>query len=896
MIWKLIKNIFTSKKAKKVLFVLVLLFVCYLAFSLWADCLADGTTPGVQQKMTNFNEIASEVIKCLYVLLWPLIFICWIALDNSLVYGTWLHLDAPLWSLWNIMKNIANFALWWLVLFSILKNLLSTVWKWEDSWKPLKIIKNTLIAGILIQMSWFLVAAVIDLSTVLTYAVWWLPLTVLKSNPEYSGRPVMSLSINVWSDANGMKPNIYYTYWDHKISDCLILNNLSMSWSYILWPKVAYLWDSYNDTWIYMDTWYCALWWWPYRYNHLLSGDGGIYHDIYSIWETWALKNQMYVDFNNSYRPSTSWDLQVAIDNCQIIPVDDTKIPQTCRTDHYWALPFSGNDEFFRWSNSENTILYTVDNLIEESKWFVWPLITIYSSLLDIQSFVDIWSESYVETFISLLFKFVFFVVLIAPLIWLALVLIVRVWILWIVIATSPVLILIWVFWDVLKPLKDVLWKNFDLWNIVKLVFAPVIITLAISISLIFINAISGIRDRGQLEYVFDSLWIQTDPDDYNSYSILGLVDIELNTTLIWKWKNDFAYFIMLLFSTAIIRFFLIEALKMCGGAWEKIWWFMEKNFKNMLENAPIIPLPWGSWRVWIKQIADMPGILTNKVVSNFKNTSEENMKTRFGWLYPDSQDQLATKIVEKIKKNEITSLTNSEIGLLAPIFKTRDEKQIIQMASQIDEKDLETLVKNSNSYNPESGSYASSDVAKIAEVWANIPTQHTSADALQLTKAQLDIAVQNDESWIDWAKGMIWWAVHTSDWVYIVDVIPWTELNPIYRIMDRNGYETLHFGVPIESVTKDKFDEWSQSSEAKQRKMADDMRQYLDKMDASNKELEVLKQENETNKFKDWSNESIKLWNLEKIFDESLLKKLQELDGTDNRFKVPEPQQWQQS
>jgi hypothetical protein len=61
--------------------------------------------------MKNFAEIMSEVIKCAYVILWPLLFICGISLDNSLVYGTWLHLDAPLWSFWNIMKNIANFML-----------------------------------------------------------------------------------------------------------------------------------------------------------------------------------------------------------------------------------------------------------------------------------------------------------------------------------------------------------------------------------------------------------------------------------------------------------------------------------------------------------------------------------------------------------------------------------------------------------------------------------------------------------------------------------------------------------------------------------------------------------------------------------------------------------------
>jgi hypothetical protein len=41
------------------------------------------------------------------------------------------------------------------------------------------LIKNTLIAGILIQMSWFLMAVAVDISTIATYGVGGLPLTVV---------------------------------------------------------------------------------------------------------------------------------------------------------------------------------------------------------------------------------------------------------------------------------------------------------------------------------------------------------------------------------------------------------------------------------------------------------------------------------------------------------------------------------------------------------------------------------------------------------------------------------------------------------------------------------------------------------------------------------------------
>jgi len=43
------------------------------------------------------------------------------------------------------------------------------------------IIKKTLIAGILIQASRFLMAALVDVSTIATYAIGGLPLSVLKN-------------------------------------------------------------------------------------------------------------------------------------------------------------------------------------------------------------------------------------------------------------------------------------------------------------------------------------------------------------------------------------------------------------------------------------------------------------------------------------------------------------------------------------------------------------------------------------------------------------------------------------------------------------------------------------------------------------------------------------------
>ncbi|MEI7919042.1 MAG: hypothetical protein WCH65_02235 [bacterium] len=56
-------------------------------------------------------QILDMILKIIYLILWPLLVLAGLALDNTLVYASIFHLDAPLWKFWNMMKNFANFAL-----------------------------------------------------------------------------------------------------------------------------------------------------------------------------------------------------------------------------------------------------------------------------------------------------------------------------------------------------------------------------------------------------------------------------------------------------------------------------------------------------------------------------------------------------------------------------------------------------------------------------------------------------------------------------------------------------------------------------------------------------------------------------------------------------------------
>ncbi|HCB51698.1 TPA: hypothetical protein DEP21_03950 [Patescibacteria group bacterium] len=69
------------------------------------------TTNTTDSSKITFLQILDILLKIMYVILWPILVLSGLALDNSMVYGSFLHMDAPLWQFWNIIKNFSNFAL-----------------------------------------------------------------------------------------------------------------------------------------------------------------------------------------------------------------------------------------------------------------------------------------------------------------------------------------------------------------------------------------------------------------------------------------------------------------------------------------------------------------------------------------------------------------------------------------------------------------------------------------------------------------------------------------------------------------------------------------------------------------------------------------------------------------
>ena len=451
--WKIKKLIEKNpKKFKRTLFfslialsLVAFLFLPNVVYADWIGNLLDS-----ELHARDLNQLIKTISHIVYVFIWPCLAIAGAALDNSLVYGSFLHLDAALWNIWNIMKNLANFALGFVFIFTIVKNLFAWSFGWSSN-DPIqgakKVIEKTLISWVLVQMSWFIVAALIDLSTILIYAVWGIPLSMLWSyDNEVADVPIMKL--NAVMEENDFF--YYYSYWWHNYSPCFVANkqgdvdtghNAYLQWlewtEYIVWRERLYMSDWVTE----FESWYCALNWYLYQIKELVSYSWeGSWYDR----ETW--NNVEYFNHFKDYLNinATSGDVLDLKEQCYFINAYNKEYKTWANNQclevcsGLWEVSYTW-DVF---TESENW--FKLKSLIENSKWWVWPFVTMYSSILNYQELVmNPDSGSVMWTLFWLIINTFFALILFIPVAVLMVLLIIRIWFLWIVVAISPVLILV---------------------------------------------------------------------------------------------------------------------------------------------------------------------------------------------------------------------------------------------------------------------------------------------------------------------------------------------------------------------------------------------------------------------------------------------------------------------
>jgi len=185
----------------------------------------------LDETMFDLTNIFQWVLKLIYIILRPLLVVAGNALDNTFVYGEFLNLDAALRQMWNISKNFANFALWFWILFYIFKY----IFAFGDGTEVKDVLWKSLLAGVWIQMSWFLLGAIIDISTIATYALGWLPMTLINQT-QLGNHPIIWIHtvVDLWNDKSKISDKIsysmYYSWWDTNYAPCIMVNDFIYFW------------------------------------------------------------------------------------------------------------------------------------------------------------------------------------------------------------------------------------------------------------------------------------------------------------------------------------------------------------------------------------------------------------------------------------------------------------------------------------------------------------------------------------------------------------------------------------------------------------------------------------------------------------------------------------------
>ncbi len=458
-----------------------------------------------------------NIVRVIYLLMRPLLAIAWAALDNSLVYGEAFFLNISLWKMRQIMRNFANFALWWVFLFSLLYSV-STWWAWDSwTWGLKNILPKMVIAWILIQASRFGMKALIDLSTVALYSVWWLPLNILQDD----------LKDQQDSDSNNLKylhflePQIQFSF-DNNDAEIWTDGSLSVFYTcrnatraehakkYFLPCRIE--WNAFipygaiwkNNTWKDWENSEAAKRANFWRDDDDTNGDKTV--TTQEVRE--KISREFCVHWNkllymldddplvppllppDPAEPSPDDDERQAR-NDDNIPVnaifgqkmDDCKIDDLILKAHladtYWP------EYPMKWWAMAAFECPKLNSIIDKAAWMTWPMYALYASVLNMSELALTPNHKWViEISLEFLVKALTALALIIPLLTLAIVLVMRAVILWWFIIFSPLLVLWRLFFSEKVSGAS---EHATLQSLLSLVFMPVVAVFAIWMSLVIL-------------------------------------------------------------------------------------------------------------------------------------------------------------------------------------------------------------------------------------------------------------------------------------------------------------------------------------------------------------------------------------------------------------------------
>ena len=617
-----------------------------------------------QEKATEWYEKFSFFQKIIYAFLYPLLVVAWKLADNSLVYGEVFGFDAVLRQLWNIMKNLSNFALWFLFVYKIFEYLL----KWQKSWEMKKLLVSSLIAWVWIQASWFIMAALIDVSTILTYWVWWLPINILKENSSKTDEeslkhnPYMLKDV-IYLDIND--PDIITSYrtnrtgdrsGDFYISECRTFSykydNGANSEELLLSPKMIYYADekgNINKT----EKLKCHKFGQVYIFQSLYEGDCDKCK-LDSLWPTCSSledckkKQENY----NWYMTSAEDEIKANDKDVSFVKglIQGYKILEIWNAHITWGIAWGL--KVYYWESeygldryNKYTWEWKTSRLQDVLDWnsYVWVFTALYSSLVSSIGVIptDAWIFS---ALLNVALSLWHMLAIAIPLIAVAIVFMMRIWIIWIAVAIAPFIILLTAFGLSSKVFKGDFLQYFDVKNLIIIIFAPAIICFAISISTILVVIINNLNVE----------WIITEPTEI----LWWLIRINIWWLAVPIWKLIIAVFWI------AITWFLVWAAVETSKLWQS---GIIKSLKWLATSAlwsmPIIPVVWrdADWKlkttmVWASTAFGGWWIVSKMMNEQIREYQKSDSEVVQNFINPD----IAKEKRDNYYKGQITNITET--------------------------------------------------------------------------------------------------------------------------------------------------------------------------------------------------------------------------------------------
>ena len=605
----------------------------------------------IKSQAETENEVISETMATLgflsqwaYLLLWPLVALAWIAMDNNLVYGSYLNLDAPLWKVWTIVKNLSNFVLGFIFLYEILYYVIDPDRKMSKIKSPWELLKKTLLAGVLVQLSWFIMMVAVDISSVLTYTVGALPTTLLSQTDAKMDTKIVGVSVwsNLWNiEGKGTQEDKALSYYvtlswnQNNIAPCKLESvKIKGKEQMVIVGREFYSLGNWKNI-ERMLPGYCFYNGTIYSYNERNNEQNAEDRTKTQKLKLSSFKeirgDEILTQMSWAYQilPLTAVFSQQSVSNAgcswYVGPIPNTPI---LWNKEVWTSSSSSKKEYYCLYEKGG---FSLSELTQRATGWTGPFMALYGNMISFAHINE--SLSLKQQFISLTLNTVFLVMLFLPLVMIVAVLFWRIFQLWMAIALSPLIVLVNVFWDILWGLKTKFLDDiFDLEKLKGLLLAPVFIGFALSMSLMFMTILKTSIHPGQsdAEKLAAKQGITSltgmkcgEEQDKNTCDLMGFIKITFSSAVI-----DLYSLLIGLFGIAISWILLFWAIKQTsfGKEWgEKI----QKLGEDYLKTMPIIPVNWS--KVGLSAIANTPNEILNKQIGKFAEQRKDDEKFLLG-------------------------------------------------------------------------------------------------------------------------------------------------------------------------------------------------------------------------------------------------------------------------